>query len=172
MALQWALFAADLVTCRWLFFVFSWGLFFCDCSLVWFRCRGCSRQRSNFLLRQKVTKNRFLIPTAELSPRLRRSGQTAAVSQSFCGGRHFALLVPLTSFLVRSWFFCPLLILGFYCSLNRFLLAKSTKALTLGESWRLEGHRVLNWPVWVRWFSSTRVSSPLFRASLAKKSGM
>ena len=50
---------------------------------------------NHFLLRQKVIKNRFLIPTAELPARLWRSGQTAAVSQSFYGGRHFALLVPV-----------------------------------------------------------------------------
>ena len=73
---------------------------------------------NHFLLRQKVIKNRFLIPTAELSPRLWRSVQTAAVSQSFCGGRHFALLVPVCFVCGAFLFLCPLLVLG--CGWRRF----------------------------------------------------
>ena len=87
------------------FFLCFLGVIFFAIVIGFFPGVGTAPDLGNhFLLRQKVIKNRFLIPTAELPSRLRRSGQTAAVSQSFCGGRYFALLVPLTSFLVRSWF--------------------------------------------------------------------
>ena len=57
---------------------------------------------NHFLLRQKVIKNRFLIPTAELPARLWRSGQTASVSQSFVGVGTSLCSCLFASFWVRS----------------------------------------------------------------------
>ena len=149
------------------------GLYFVGfCSWFGVRCRDCPRLGQSLFAAPKSNQKSLLnthggTPCAPLALR----SDSRRESEFLWGS---ALRFARVSYFVLGAFFvfCPLLILGFYCSLNRFLLAKSTKALTLGESWRLEGHRVLNWPVWVRWSASTCVSSPLFIASLARKSGM
>ena len=65
-----------------------------------------------FCCAKKSPKIAFEYPRRN-SLRAARFVQTAAVSQSFYGGRHFALLVPVCFVWGAFFFVCPLLVLGF-----------------------------------------------------------